>query len=96
MPFVLINTITIGFVTLMGTAIAICYCIEDLDAIVNTATGVPILQIFYEATRNVGAAVFLLSLLLYLTAASAVGAQQTSNRLIWAFARDNALPYSNK
>lgn len=96
MPFVLVNTIVIGFVTLIITAIAICFCMLDLDVILNTSTGVPILQVFYEATRNVGASVFLLSLLLYLTAASAVGAQQTSNRLIWAFARDKALPYSNQ
>jgi choline transport protein len=96
MPFVLVNTIVIGFITLIVTAIAICFCMLDLHVIINTPTGVPILQVFYEATRNKGAAVFLLSLLLYLTAASCVGAQQTSNRLIWAFARDNALPYSKQ
>ena len=68
----------------------------DLDTIVNTATGVPILEIFYQATKSKGASVFLLSLLFYLTAASTVSSMQSANRLVWAFARDGALPYSNQ
>lgn len=78
------------------TAIAICFCILDLDKVLATSTGVPILEIFYQATNNKGASIFLLCVLFYLTCAATVASQQTANRLIWAFARDGALPYSNQ
>ncbi|KAL1957372.1 hypothetical protein VTO42DRAFT_6052 [Malbranchea cinnamomea] len=78
------------------TALTMCFCIQDLDAVVNTATGVPVLEIFHQATKHNGASVFLLSLLLYLISTCAISSMQTANRLIWAFARDGALPYSKK
>ncbi|KIW46646.1 hypothetical protein, variant [Exophiala oligosperma] len=96
LPFVIISTVCIGFCTMIVTAIAICFCILDLDKVLATSTGVPILEIFYQATNNKGASIFLLCVLFYLTCAATVASQQTANRLIWAFARDGALPYSNQ
>ncbi|KAL1845287.1 hypothetical protein VTK73DRAFT_741 [Phialemonium thermophilum] len=96
LPFVLISTVCLGFVTMMVTTIAICFCIIDLDAVLATTTGVPILEVFYQATKNKGASIFLLSIMLYLACGAVVGSQQTANRLIWAFARDGALPFSHR
>ncbi|KIX01381.1 uncharacterized protein Z518_09106 [Rhinocladiella mackenziei CBS 650.93] len=96
LPFVLISTVCIGFVTLIVTAITICFCMIDLDKILATSTGVPILEIFYQATESKGASIFLLSVLFYLTTAAILGSQQTASRLIWAFARDEALPFSKQ
>ncbi len=81
---------------MMVTAISICFCIIDLDKVLATSTGVPILEVFYQATKSKGASIFLLSILFYLTCAATVASQQTANRLIWAFARDGALPYSGQ
>lgn len=61
---ILVSTVAIGFVTMLVTALTMCFCILDLDAVVNTPTGVPILQIFHQATKDNGASVFLLFLLL--------------------------------
>lgn len=95
MPIVLVSTIVIGFTSLIITAIVICFCILDLDAAVNTATNVPILEIIYQATKNVGASNFLVFFLFYLNCVSVTGSMTTANRLIFAFARDGALPYSS-
>jgi choline transport protein len=81
---------------MFAMALTICFCILDLDRVVNSPTGVPILEIFFQSTGHKAASVALLSLLLYLISACAVSSMQTANRLIWAFARDGALPYSEQ
>ncbi|EXJ89092.1 hypothetical protein A1O3_02156 [Capronia epimyces CBS 606.96] len=96
LPFVLISTVCLGFCTMIVTTIAISFCIIDLDSVLATPTGVPILEIFYQATRSKAASIFLLCILFYLTCAATVASQQTANRLVWAFARDGALPYSDR
>ena len=96
LPLILVSTVAIGFVTMFLTALSMSFCILDLEAVTNTPTGVPVLEIFYQATKNKGASVFLLFLMLYLISACAVCSLQTANRLMWAFARDEALPFSNQ
>lgn len=38
-PLALISTVAIGFVTALTFAIAMAYCIVDLNAAINTTTG---------------------------------------------------------
>ncbi|CAH0033152.1 unnamed protein product [Clonostachys rhizophaga] len=96
LPFIIMSTVCIGFFTMIVTCITISFCIRDIDAVLATTTGVPSLEIFYQATRSKAVSIFLLSIMLYLACAAVIGSQQTANRLIWAFARDGALPYSNQ
>lgn len=96
LPKILIYTVLIGFVTMFATALVVSFCMQDLDAIVNSPTGAPVLQVFYQATQNKAGSVFMMTLVLVLITAAVIGSQVTTSRLIWAFARDGALPYSNQ
>ncbi|KAK2742936.1 hypothetical protein FQN57_005066 [Myotisia sp. PD_48] len=96
LPIVLISTVGMGFATMIITSLTLSFTISDLGPIISSTTGTPILEILYNATKNKAAAVFLLCSILWLVMVATVGAFQTTNRLIWAFARDGAMPWSNR
>ncbi|KAG9199199.1 hypothetical protein G6514_008946 [Epicoccum nigrum] len=90
-PRALMSTVSIGFVTSFVFAVIMMYCTNDLEAVVTSATGVPVFEIWRQATRSdVAATIFLV--LLILAAVFALNAtHQTASRLTWSFARDDAL-----
>ncbi|TVY15136.1 putative amino-acid permease [Lachnellula arida] len=73
--------------------ITFCFCIDDLDAVVKSPTGVPAAQIFLNAGgRKGGTAMwFFVILVQAFTGASAMMAM---TRMTYAFARDGAIPFS--
>ncbi|TVY89223.1 putative amino-acid permease [Lachnellula willkommii] len=73
--------------------ITFCFCIDDLDAVVKSPTGVPAAQIFLNAGgRRGGTAMwFFVILVQAFTGASAMMAM---TRMTYAFARDGAIPFS--
>ncbi|KAG2420476.1 hypothetical protein HFD88_000088 [Aspergillus terreus] len=90
-PRALLSTLSIGFVTTFGFMIAMLYCINDLAAVVASPTGVPIYEMWHQATRSSTAATVFIVLLVFAAVFALNGAQQTASRLTWSFARDHAL-----
>ncbi|GAA6042680.1 hypothetical protein JCM8097_003742 [Rhodosporidiobolus ruineniae] len=73
--------------------ITLLFCISDIDAVLGSATGIPVLQIFEDAFKRGGAtAAFLINLLLL--AFAVVGIICASSRAVWSLARDKGLPGS--
>lgn len=90
----ILSTVTIGFVTAFTYSIAMFFCIKDLEEIVNSSTGMPILDIFYQALNNKAGAICL-GVLIFMTACGCTISSHTwQTRLCWSFARDNGLPFS--
>ncbi|QVM06605.1 hypothetical protein D8B26_001312 [Coccidioides posadasii str. Silveira] len=73
--------------------VTMCFCLTDLDAILATPTGLPAAQIFLNAGGQTGGTVmFAFSILVqFFTGCSAMLAD---TRMAYAFARDDALPFS--
>ncbi|KAF9889608.1 hypothetical protein FE257_007116 [Aspergillus nanangensis] len=90
-PRALMSTVIIGFVTTFGFMIAMLYCTHDLDAVVASPTGVPIYEMWYQATNSDVAATVFIVLLVLAAIFALTGAQQTGSRLTWSFARDQAV-----
>ncbi|KAH7386800.1 amino acid/polyamine transporter I [Phaeosphaeria sp. MPI-PUGE-AT-0046c] len=90
-PRALMCTIIIGFVTSWVFAIVMLYCTQDFDLAASTPTGVPIYEIWRQATSSDVAATFFLASLLIMALFALNGSQQTASRLTWSFARDNAV-----
>lgn len=90
-PRALLSTVIIGFATSFAFAIAMLYSMSDFDAVLNTPTGVPIYEIWNQATRSHAVATFFLLVLFSCGVFAMIGCQQTASRLCWALARDNAL-----
>ncbi|KAF9887402.1 hypothetical protein FE257_010257 [Aspergillus nanangensis] len=90
-PLALLSTVVIGFVTAFAFSISMLYSLVDLEAVLTTATEVPIYEIWYQATRSPAAATVFLCGLLCISVFALNGCIQTTSRLTWSYARDNAL-----
>lgn len=66
----------------------------DMTEIASTATGYPFLQIFIDVTNSLGGTNGMTCLIIIPLTASCVAVVATASRQIWAFARDNGVPFS--
>ena len=73
--------------------VTFCFCLNDFDAIMTTPTGLPVAQIFLNAGGRTGGTImwFFVILVQFFTGCSAMLANA---RMAYAFARDEALPFS--
>lgn len=66
----------------------------NMEEIAKTTTGYPFLAVFYNTTQSyVGTDILALIIILTLTG-SVIACTATASRQIWAFARDNGVPFS--
>ncbi|KAI9797080.1 MAG: hypothetical protein M1825_006263 [Sarcosagium campestre] len=74
--------------------ITFCFCLSDFEGIVRSPTGMAAAQIFLNAGGRLGGTVmwFFVILIQFFTGCSAMLAD---TRMAYAFARDDALPFSN-
>lgn len=80
----------IGFIY----CLVLLFSLGDLTTLLETPTGFPFMQLFLEVTNSsAGATILTLIICLIATAANAAGLTSTS-RTFWAFARDDAAPFS--
>lgn len=81
---------------LMGwiMAITFCYCVGDTVSILMTPTGVPMLQVFLNTTGSVAGANGLTAMLLIIGIFACVAVIAANSRQLFAFARDNGVPFS--
>ncbi|CAE6428637.1 unnamed protein product [Rhizoctonia solani] len=93
-PLSILATVGIGLVSSLGYSIAVFFSISDLEGITGTVTGVPILELYHQATRSVAGAT-VLQVLIVLTGLGCLTACHTwQARLAWSFARDRGMPGS--
>ncbi|KAJ5684641.1 amino acid transporter [Penicillium maclennaniae] len=84
---VLING-SLGF----GMLIGILYCAGDIDAALNSPTGYPYIEIFYQGTGFMSGTLTMCSILLIIGIASCIGMLAATFRQFWSFARDRGVP----
>lgn len=89
------GSITINGLLGFGMIIAMLYSATDIDAAVETPTGYPFMEIFYQATGSINGTAGMASLIVLMTLSATVGVIASTSRMLWAFARDNAMPFSS-
>ncbi|EEH43521.2 uncharacterized protein PADG_08141 [Paracoccidioides brasiliensis Pb18] len=73
--------------------VTMCFCLTDLDVILKSPTGLPAAQIFFNAGgRTGGTIMFSFSILVQIF--TCCSAMLADTRMAYAFARDDALPFS--
>ncbi|KAH7114530.1 amino acid/polyamine transporter I [Dactylonectria estremocensis] len=79
----------------MGLAmvIAMLFSATDIDAAINSPTGYPYIEIFYQATSSKAGTAAMASLVIFMTLSATVGVIAATSRMFWAFARDRGLPF---
>ncbi|KAF2725936.1 amino acid transporter [Polychaeton citri CBS 116435] len=81
----------VGFVML----VTVLYCLGDVESVLETKTGFPFIQIFYNSVGNIAGASVMAAVVLVLTWACATGITTTASRMLWSFARDRGVPFSH-
>ncbi|KAE8353471.1 amino acid/polyamine transporter I [Aspergillus coremiiformis] len=84
---VLING-TLGFTMLIATL----FCMGDVGKAINTPTGYPFIEIFYQATDSISGALGMSSIILIIAICSVIGMLAATSRQFWSFARDRGVP----
>ena len=73
---------------LILVGITFIFCLGDLDSALNTTTGQPVIQVFYNVTQSVAVTSIMVTVIILILLSACVGQVATSSRQIWSFARD--------
>lgn len=93
-PIAILGTVGIGFVTSFGFILSMLFSLKDYDSVSMTATGVPLLELFYQALNNKAGAIVLETLVICTGLGCLIACQTWSSRICWSFARDGGVPGS--
>ena len=83
---------------ILGIVMMISFCFavgDDLDGVLNSNTGIPVVQLLYNVTGSHAGTSVLTVVLLILQYFSAITTIASSSRQTWAFARDRGFPFSD-
>ncbi|KAL1963476.1 hypothetical protein VTN77DRAFT_8377 [Rasamsonia byssochlamydoides] len=93
-PLAMVGSVVVNGLTGLVYAIVLLYSLGDLNSLLDSPIGFPFMQLFLKVTNSsAGASILALCISLVAVAANAAGVTSTS-RTAWAFARDDALPFS--
>lgn len=76
-------------------SVTLIFTLGDVDSILETPTGYPFIQVFYNTTQSYAAANTMVALIIILLTACCISEVATASRQIWSFARDKGLPGSS-
>lgn len=74
--------------------ITYCFCLGDLGEVLGSPTGFPYMQVFFNSTQSVGGATAMAVLVTFISFFSNLTLVATASRQLYAFARDDAVPFS--
>lgn len=87
-PWVVTSSVGLNAIMLLAVGITFIFCLGDLDSVLSTPTGQPVIQVFYNATQSVAGTSIMITIIIILLLSACVGQVATSSRQIWSFARD--------
>src|SRR5436189_5989959 len=91
----MIIAVTLNSVMQLAFMICVLYSIGDFDKVANTPTLIPIIEVYYEATKNKHATNILVVMMLLILYIALFNIFASTSRLIWCFATDKGLPFSH-
>lgn len=93
-PIAMVGSVIVNGIMGLGYCVILLFSIGDLDQLLLSPTGFPFMQLFLNVTKSkAGASILSLTVTFIAIAANAAGLTSTS-RTAWAFARDDAIPFS--
>jgi choline transport protein len=94
-PRAMVYSTIVNSILAFGFTIALLYTMGNPLVALTSFTGSPIIQIVYQTTQSKRATTALTSLILTNGVFASFSTTASVSRLIWAFARDNGLPFSS-
>ncbi|KAJ9142926.1 Amino acid permease [Pleurostoma richardsiae] len=75
--------------------ITFCFTMGSAFDIIDTPTGYPFIQVFFNVTKSHAATSIMTAILIVNITSACISTVATVSRQTWAFARDNGLPFSS-
>lgn len=75
-------------------AISLSFVITDYEAVLNTPTGLPLIEVYYQATGSKAGTSVLMVAFAICFFGCATANITSSSRQMWAASRDNCFPFS--
>lgn len=91
-PKAILYAILGGALTGFIFMLVLLFCIQDLDNVLNSATGLPFMG-YLQDTVGLDGATVLLSLFIFNGLGQGISVFTSASRLVWAFARDGGYPF---
>ncbi|RAO67298.1 uncharacterized protein BHQ10_003310 [Talaromyces amestolkiae] len=93
-PRVITSSMILNGIVGFAMMLTLLFCLGDVDSVLESETGFPFIQIFYNSVQSVAGATVMSAIVLILTWACATGIITSASRMTWAFARDRGTPFS--
>ncbi|OBT81836.1 hypothetical protein VE02_09525 [Pseudogymnoascus sp. 03VT05] len=91
----MVGSVIVNGIMRLGYCVILLFSIGDLNQLLLSPTGFPFMELFLNVTKSkAGASILSLTITFIAIAANAAGLTSTS-RTAWAFARDDAIPFSS-
>ncbi|KAL4739585.1 amino acid/polyamine transporter I [Aspergillus similis] len=94
LPKAMMSAIGVNAVLGFIMIITLCFTLGDVNNILESPTGFPFIQIFYNTTQSYAATNTMTAILVITLTASTITEVATASRQLWSFARDKGLPFS--
>ncbi|KAL5044339.1 hypothetical protein BDW71DRAFT_199029 [Aspergillus fruticulosus] len=91
-PYCMLGSLVINGIMGLAFLIATLFCMGDIDAALNSPTAYPIIEIFRSATGSRAASTVMTSILILTAWLATIALIASAARMVWALARDQALP----
>lgn len=91
-PLVAMLTVGINGTLGFGILLAILFCKGNIQDALNSPTGYPFIEIFYEATRSVPGSLVMCAIVITNFCCALVGMMAATSRQLWSFSRDKGTP----
>ena len=75
--------------------ITFCMTLGDLNSVIDTPTGQPYIQVFFNATQSYVGATVLSALVIFMAMFCNLSIVATASRQLFAFARDQGVPFAS-
>ncbi|KIL85236.1 hypothetical protein FAVG1_11666 [Fusarium avenaceum] len=94
-PIAIMGSIGINGILGLAFTLVLLFSCGPLESLLQTPTGFPFIQLYLDATKSHVAATILTIFIIMMALAGAIAGLTSTSRTLWAFARDDATPFSN-
>lgn len=94
LPRALITSVVLNGALGFGFLVALLFSMGDMRKALETPTGYPLIEIFYEVTKSKRATNAAICGIVASAVTAVFGLMASASRTTWAFSRDNGLPFS--
>ncbi|PWY88030.1 amino acid transporter [Aspergillus sclerotioniger CBS 115572] len=94
-PKAIMAACTLNGILAFVVMVTLCFTLGNVDTVLNSKTGYPFIQVFFDATKSYAATNAMTAIVTMSLIASVITEVATASRQLWSFARDGGVPLAS-